>query len=124
MRAPTLQEKMQRWVKNNPDRWYTVRVIEIHAETGISEATLHRYLVLHIAREADILPSEVKAKRREGIGTHNMNRLPEEKIAKIQEMFHQGFESLSICYILKYSLATVEKYRPKPEDDEKENKQE
>ena len=111
-RDPTIQEKLQRWVKDNPDRWYTARFIEVHAETGVSEASINRYLPLHIAKAAKILPSEVKQKRRETIG-FNLTRLSDAEIAKIQQLFNEGHEALDISYLLNRGISTVEKYRPK-----------
>ena len=65
---PTLQDKLRHWVENNRDRWYTASYKDIHIETGVSFATLYRYYPLIVARAADILPSEVKAKREAHFG--------------------------------------------------------
>ena len=65
---PNLQEKIQHWVEKNPERWYTAKYEDIRVETGVSVSTLYRYFPLIVAKVADILPSEVKAKREETHG--------------------------------------------------------
>ena len=71
---PNLQEKIRHWVEKNPERWYTAKYEDIRVETGVSVSTLYRYFPLIVAKVADILPSEVKAKREEHIGVSPWRR--------------------------------------------------
>ena len=88
---PNLQEKIQHWVEKNPERWYTAKYEDIHVETGVSVSTLYRYFPLIVAKVADILPSEVKAKREEHMGVSPWRRkLSDEEIAEIHRLYDEG----------------------------------
>lgn len=112
---PDIQQKIQHWVENNPDRWYTTTYKEIHAETGVSGASLSRYFPLIVAKVANILPSEVKAKRYAEIGTPPvLLKLSDEEIATIRRLFDEGRSPLDIAHETGRSLTQVERYKPRP----------
>ena len=113
-RKKNSKQKIQDWVENNPDRWYTTKYEDIAAETGVSSSTVGRYFRLAVAKAANILPSEVKAKREEHIGVHPLeHKLSDGEIAIIQRLFDTGHSVLDIVYITGRSLGTVKKYKPK-----------
>ncbi len=115
---PTLQEKLQQWVENNPDRWYTAKYEDISVETGVSMSTVYRYFKLIVARAANILPSEVQAKREAHGGVSPWKRkLSDEEIAEIQQLFDEGRTPTDISFITGRSLAQVAKYKPKEEEE-------
>jgi hypothetical protein len=79
---PTLQEQLRQWVKKYPDR---TKYEDIAVGAGVSAATVSRYYPLVVARVANILPSEVKAKREEHFGgSPRRQKLSDEEIAEIQ----------------------------------------
>ena len=122
-RDPEIQNKIRKWVEKNPDRWYTAKYENIHVETGVSVASLYRYFPLIVAEVANILPSEVKAKREVHMGVSPWKRkLSDEEIAEIRRLYGEGHEPLDIAFITGRSLSQVEKYKPKKTSD-KENTQ-
>ncbi len=110
----TQQKKIRQWVKKNPSRWFTACLEDVHVETGVSLASLHRYFSLIVARVANILPSEVIKKRQKkmGIGAQRF-QLSDEGIAEIQRLYNEGNSTLDIAFITGKSLAQCEKYKPK-----------
>ena len=118
---PTLQEKLKDWVENNPDRWYTAKYEDISVETGVSMSTVYRYFKLIVARAANILPSEVQAKREAQGGVSPWKRrLSDEEIAEIQQLYAEGNTTLDICFVTGRSPAQVEKHKPKKEEEEQD----
>ncbi len=111
---PTLQDKIQEWVENNPDRWYTAEYKDISVETGVSTSTVYRYYMLIVAKAANITPSEVKEKREEHFGVSPWKRrLSDEEIAMIRRLYNAGCSPLDIAFITGRSLSQVGKYKPK-----------
>lgn len=115
---PEIQRKIKAWVEKNPDRWYTAKYEDIAMETDVSRSSLYRYFPLIVAEAAQILPSEVKAKREEHQGVSPWRRkLSDEEVAEIQRLFKEGKTALDIAFMTGHSLSKVEKHRPKGEDD-------
>ena len=116
-REPKAHDKMRTWVEKNPERWYTAKYEEIHIETGVSFSALYRYFPLIVAEFAQILPSEVKAKREEHGGTIALRReLSDEEIAEIHQLYDEGKSILDIAFITGWSLVQIAKYKPKAEN--------
>ena len=116
-REPKAHNKMRTWVEKNPERWYTAKYEDIHIETGVSFSTLYRYFPLIVAEFAQILPSEVKAKREEHGGTMPFRReLSDEEIAEMHQFYDEGKSILDIAFITGRSLAQIAKHKPKEEN--------
>ena len=117
-RDPTLQKKVEMWCKKNPNRWFDTRLEDIHAETGVSVSTLHRYFALIAAgvskrsRSRDTLkPSEIIAKRRENMGKCPLHqRLSDEEVARIQKLYGEGNSTLDVAFATGRSPSQCEKY--------------
>ena len=115
---PTLQEKLEQWVENNPDRWYTAKYEDISMESGVSASTVYRHYLVAVARAANILPSEVQKKREEHAGVSPWKRkLTPEEIAEIRRLFDEGYTPLDIVFVTGRSLAQIRKYKPKKEEE-------
>ena len=113
----TQQDKLRHWVENNPDRWWTAKYEDIRVEADVSIATLYLYFPLILAEAANILPSEVQAKREEHHGVSPWRRkLSDEEIAEIQRLHDEGHSSLDIAFMTGRSLSQVEKHKPKKEE--------
>ena len=109
---PEIQNKITQWVEKNPSRWYTAKYEDIKVETGVSVASLYRYFPLIVAKVANILPSEVKAKREAEMGVSPWRRkLSDAEIAEIQRLYDEGHTSLDISFMTGRSLSQVEKYK-------------
>ena len=110
---PEIQNKIRQWVEKNPSRWYTAKYEDIQVETGVSISSLYRYFPLIVAKVADILPSEVSAKREEEMGVSPWRRkLSDAEIAEIQRLYDEGHTSLDISFMTERSLSQIEKYNP------------
>lgn len=111
---PEIQRKIKDWVEKNPSRWWTAKYKDIQVEADVSLASLSRYFPLIVAEVANLLPSEVKAKRQEHIGVSPWGRkLSDEEIAEIIRLYDEEHEPLDIAHITGRSLTQVEKYRPR-----------
>lgn len=111
-RSPKIQDTIKKWVLKNPDRWYTAKLEDIHAETGVSVSSLYRYLALIIAKEADIPPSEVIENRRTHMGTSPWRRkLTDAEVSEIHTLFAEGKTTLDIAFVTGRSLSQIQKYK-------------
>ena len=114
---PEIQEALKTWVGKNPERWYTAKYEDIHAETGVSLSSIYRYFPLIVARAADILPSQVMNKRNEEQGISPWRRnLSKEEVAEIHRLYKEEKTVLDIAFITGRSPSQIEKYKPKKED--------
>ena len=120
-RDGTLQKKIEVWCKKNPDRWFDTRLEDIHAETGVSVSTLHRYFALVAAgvskrsrKKETLKPSEIIAKRRENIGKCPMRKpLTDKEVSYIRELYEEGNSTLDVAFATGRSPSQCEKYRLK-----------
>ena len=123
-REPKAHNKMRDWVEKNPERWYTARYGDIHIETDVSFSTLYRYFPLIVAEFAQILPSEVKAKREEHGGTMPFRReLSDEEIAEIHQLYDEGKSILDIAFMTGWSLVQIAKHKPNKKPRRKANRE-
>ena len=108
------KKRIKNWVEKNPHRWYSAKFSDIQVETDVSESSLYREYALLVAQVANILPSEVLAKRREIHGTSpRLLKLTEKEVARIHELYDEGKTPIDIAFMTGRSLSQVEKYKPK-----------
>lgn len=114
---PEVQNRIKAWVEKNPSRWYTAKYADIRIEADVSLSSLYRYFPLIVARAANILPSQVKRKRREEGGSGPWRRkLSDDEIAEIQRLWDEGHEPLDIAFMTGKSVSQVEKYKASKEE--------
>ena len=110
-RSPIIQKKIEDWVKENPDRWYSAKMEDIKVESGASQESLYRYLYLAIAKRAKIRPSVVVDLRRYHMGISPWKRRLRQ--SEIDEIYRLADEykstNLDIAFATGRSLAQVEK---------------
>lgn len=108
----TVREKIEDWVKENPNAYLEKGLNAIADEIDISASSVSKILPLIIAERDNILPSEV-VKKREARGfkmRSNRERLDKEKIKEIKHQHELGIEIRDIGYILDIHPDTVRKY--------------
>lgn len=109
---PEIQRKIKEWVEKNPSRWWTAKYEDIRVAADVSLSSLYRYLPLIMARAAEMLPSEVKAKREEEGGSRPWRRkLSDAEITEVQRLCEAGHESLDIADMTGKSLSQIEKIK-------------
>lgn len=106
-------DKLKKWVEENPEGYLEMSFRKIAEEAGVSHPTVSRSLPEIIAERDNILPSQVRFKRREAGFTFTEAgdmKLSDDLIKKIWELFNEKYDVDDIAYILKIDKRTVEKY--------------
>ena len=84
---------------------------------------MYRIFPLLLARAANILPSEVKAKRKKHLGLSSPldRKLSDAEIARIEQLLGEGNTPLDVAFMTGRSLSQIEKYKPKKEKERDEH---
>lgn len=107
----SVRQKIQAWVKKNPEGYLEKTFKQISKEAGVSEGSVNGHLTKIIAERDGIFPSDVTAKRMAEGFRQSPLELPEEKIAQIRKLHDKDKRSVAdISYIMKCCEVTVRKY--------------
>lgn len=110
------REKLAKWVEENPNGYLEKGFRKIAAEADVSHPTVAKNLLKIIADRDGLIVSQVRFKREQAGFSFTVKgdeKLSDEKIKKIWELFDQKHDIDDIAYIVDVDERTVKKYLSK-----------
>ena len=94
------EQKLSNWPKNNPDGYYYRPMPEIAEEAGVELGTANRILPVLIARQENVMPSEIKKRRLQ----NTQKRIDR---TRLWELHQKGVPVTDIAFILGCNEGSV-----------------
>ncbi len=104
----SVKEKLEKWLKENPEGWLTESDQSISDQAGVSTGSVSRHLHMVVAKRNGVMPSEVRKQRQE---TRPISRRTKVDLNKIREIIaaNPDMPVCDLAFMADCSEATIER---------------